>query len=207
MSSETAASISTYALTPIHASYSSAFSHHQLEYLPQAMDPNSPDVFKRNVQLVQQHVARVNSLARSALNGMLVVLASFSIEKLTRPIIYRENAYHYGNSPSQTEGAFALQFCFSLLILYAEDITALKQNLLVLSDLMRQTGVGALPLLPMPSDPSQPAPVIPTEEMMLTDTSRSVQVLYDRLKRTQESATVVANLLSAPDHGGMKSGK
>jgi len=89
------------------------------------------------------------------------------------------------------------------------DIASLKQNLQMLSDLMRQTGVGALPLLPMPSEAhsSQPAPVLPTEEMMLTDTSRSVQVLYDRMKRSQESAAVVANLLSAPEHGGPRIGR
>jgi hypothetical protein len=79
----------------------------------------------------------------------------------------------------------------------------------MLSDLMRHTGVGALPLLPMPSEssPSQPAPVLPTEEMMLTDTSRSVQVLYDRMKRSQDSAAVVANLLTAAEHGGPRAGR
>jgi len=101
-----------------------------------------------------------------------------------------ENAYHVGSTPSRTEA----------------DIAALKQNLQILSELLRQTGVGALPLLPMPADLalSQAAPVMPTEEMMLTDTSRSVQVLYERMKRTQESAAVVANLLSAPEPRAVK---
>jgi hypothetical protein len=49
--------------------------------------------------------------------------------------------------------------------------------------------------------------MIPTEEMMLTDTSRSVQVLYDRMKKSQESAAVVANLLSTPEHGGSRAGR
>jgi len=74
---------------------------------------------------------------------------------------------------------------------------------------MRQTGAGGLPLLPMPSHstPPEPAPMIPTEEMMLTDTSRSVQVVYDRTKKSQESAAVVANLLSTPEHGGSRPGR
>jgi len=174
------ASLSSYSLPPIQSNYSSPFPQsNQPTFLPQSLtdqslDPNSPEVFKQNIQLVQQHVARVNSLARSALNGI-------------------ENAYCAGTMPSQTEA----------------DITTLKQNLQMLSDLMRQTGVGALPLLPMPSDAPlpQPVPVMPTEEMMLADTSRSVQVLYDRMKTTQDSAAVVANLLNAPEHGGPRTGR
>jgi len=176
----TTASLSSYSLPPIQSNYSPPFSQsNQPAFLPrsladQSLDPNSPDVFRQNTQLVQQHVARVNSLARSALNGI-------------------ENAYRAGTMPSQTEA----------------DITTLKQKLQMLSDLMRQTGVGALPLLPMPSDspPPQPAPVMPTEEIMLTDASRSVQVLYDRMKTSQDSAAVVANLLSAPEHGGPRTGR
>jgi len=74
-----AATISSYSLTPIQSNYSPAFSHstNQPEYLPQSLadqslDPNSPEIFKQNMQLVQQHVDRVNGLARSALNGMCV---------------------------------------------------------------------------------------------------------------------------------------
>jgi hypothetical protein len=36
----------------------------------QSLDLNSPEAFKQNIQLIQQHVARVNELARNALNGM-----------------------------------------------------------------------------------------------------------------------------------------
>jgi len=77
-----ATSMSTYSLPPIQSNYSSAFPHpNQPAFLPQSLadqslDPNSPDVFKQNIQLVQQHVARVNSLARNALNGMLVIIES-----------------------------------------------------------------------------------------------------------------------------------
>lgn len=82
------------------------------------------------------------------------------------------------------------------------DIAALKQNLQLLSDLMRSTGVGALPLLPTPADPAK-TPVMPTEEMMLADTERSVQNLFERMKKTQESAAVVASLLGA-EHGASR---
>jgi len=64
--------------------------------------------------------------------------------------------------------------------------------------MMRLTGVGALPLLPMPTG-SDAASAIPTEEQMMTDTTRATQVLYEKLKRSQDSAAVVANLLAAPD--------
>ncbi|KAG7440066.1 uncharacterized protein BT62DRAFT_938399 [Guyanagaster necrorhizus] len=68
----------------------------------------------------------------------------------------------------------------------------------MLSDIMRRTGVGALPLLPFPPQPGAPQ-VVPTEQEMMVDVSKSVQVLYERLKRSQESAAVVANLLGASD--------
>ncbi|KZP22118.1 hypothetical protein FIBSPDRAFT_492388 [Athelia psychrophila] len=166
------------AFTPpsLQSNYTSAFPHpNQAAFLPQSLadhslDPNSPEVFKQNIQLAQQHVARVNELARSALNGM-------------------KNAYHQGHSPSQTE----------------MEILALKQNIPLLYDLLRQTGLGALPVVPVPSSMSAEAPpIVPTEEMMLSDATRSVQVLYDRMQKSQGSAAVVANLLSAPEHGSSK---
>jgi hypothetical protein len=65
--------------------------------------------------------------------------------------------------------------------------------------MMRLTGVGALPLLPMPTG-SDVSSTIPTEQQMMTDTTHAVKILYETLKRSQESAAVVANILSAPDH-------
>lgn len=65
---------------------------------------------------------------------------------------------------------------------------------------MRHTGVGALPLIPQQPSDSQTAPLIPNEQQMLSDSTRAVQALYDKLKRSQDSAAVVANLLSAPEH-------
>lgn len=88
-------------------------------------------------------------------------------------------------------------------------IASIKQTLDVIADIMRHSGVGALPLLPMPTSESPNAPVVlPSEEQLIIDTNRSIQALYDKLKRSQESAAVVANLLGAPDHalgrGGAK---
>ena len=45
------------------------------------LDPNSPEVFRQNLQLVQQHTIQVQSLARSALAGMYVFIYS-----LKRPL-------------------------------------------------------------------------------------------------------------------------
>ncbi|KAF9024356.1 hypothetical protein BDZ89DRAFT_1069170 [Hymenopellis radicata] len=55
----------------------------------------------------------------------------------------------------------------------------LKQNLEMLSELMRQTGMGALPLLSIENPP-------PTEEQIMSDVTKSVEVLYARLQRNQE---------------------
>ncbi|KAK0244982.1 hypothetical protein EDD85DRAFT_782954 [Armillaria nabsnona] len=96
-----------------------------------------------------------------------------------------QNAYHPGSSPAQTES----------------NISALKRTLEMLSDVMRHTGVGALPILPFPPQSGTPQ-VIPTEQELMVDVSKSVQVLYERLKRSQESAAVVANLLGALDAPG-----
>ncbi|PCH37124.1 hypothetical protein WOLCODRAFT_109612 [Wolfiporia cocos MD-104 SS10] len=54
----------------------------------QAADPNSPEAFRQNVQLVLVHVNRVQSLARSALAGI-------------------EHAYHPGINPNQTTADMA----------------------------------------------------------------------------------------------------
>ena len=71
---------------------------------------------------------------------------------------------------------------------------------------MRNTGVGALPLLlPLQSNNSETAttaaaaPVVPTEQQLLTDTTRSLQGLYDKVQRSYDCASVVSNLLST-DH-------
>ncbi|KAF8148646.1 hypothetical protein B0H34DRAFT_668360 [Crassisporium funariophilum] len=127
--------------------------------LHQGTDPNSPELFKRNIRNVQEQVIQLQTLARRVLSEI-------------------QNAYQTGNSPAHTEA----------------NITALKQTLQLVVEMMRQTGVGALPLLP-PSTASSP-PALPTEQKLLADTTKGLQVLYDKLQRSQESAAVAANLLS-----------
>ncbi|KAJ7108220.1 hypothetical protein C8R44DRAFT_680365 [Mycena epipterygia] len=130
--------------------------------LHQGADPNSPELFKQNLQLVRQNVLQLQEVAKRALDGI-------------------QNAYRAGRTPTQTEA----------------DLATLTQTLQVVCDLMRHSGVGGLPLLPVP-DGTPPAP-LPTEDQMITQTTRAVQVLYDQLKRGQDSAAVVANLLNSTD--------
>ena len=40
-----------------------------------------------------------------------------------------------------------------------------------------------------------------TEEQVLAEATRAVQALYERQRRMQEGASVVANLLGAPEQG------
>ncbi|KAH0835919.1 hypothetical protein J3R83DRAFT_9815 [Lanmaoa asiatica] len=48
------------------------------------VDPNSPELFKQNIHIAMEQVARVNALARHALNGI-------------------QNAYQAGVNPTQTQ--------------------------------------------------------------------------------------------------------
>jgi len=90
-----------------------------------------------------------------------------------------KNAYHPGNSPAQTQA----------------DIAAIKQTLQILSDLMLHTGVGALPLV----DTINGVPQNMFSEKELEEkTSHGVKLLFEKHKRSQDSAAVVANLLG-PD--------
>ncbi|KAJ7190994.1 hypothetical protein GGX14DRAFT_601520 [Mycena pura] len=120
---------------------------------PGGADPNSPELFRRNMQLVQEHVLRLREIAKRALDGI-------------------QNAYRVGRTPTQTDA----------------DLAALTQTLHLVSELMRHTGVGGLPLLP-------PAGAPPTEDALLAQTGHAVHATYDRLVRAQESAAVVANIL------------
>ena len=70
------------------------------------------------------------------------------------------------------------------------DIAALKQAHLALIEHLRASGVGALPLL------SGPSTELPSEQKLMTETTKAVQTLYDRQKRLQESSATIANLLS-----------
>ncbi|PPQ81147.1 hypothetical protein CVT25_015199 [Psilocybe cyanescens] len=143
--------------------------HPQPGYLSQALlqdplhqgaDPNSPEVFKNNIQVVHQQVRDLQTFARKVLSAI-------------------QNAYQSGNSPAQTEA----------------DIATLKQMLTMVIEKLRQSGVGALPLIPA----SDPAPVVPTEKALLENRMSSVRALHEKLQRSQDSAAVVANLLMT-DH-------
>lgn len=78
---------------------------------------------------------------------------------------------------------------------YSADASTLKQALHELAGFLGQTGVGALPLL----DPANPLAALPTEEKLLEDTTKSIEVEYAKHKRLQESAATVVNLLTAVD--------
>lgn len=72
--------------------------------LHQGADPNSPDIFIQNIHIVHENVMRLQRLASSALVGMYVCDYLFcmihGIKHATR-----QNAYHPGSNPAQTEGA------------------------------------------------------------------------------------------------------
>ncbi|KAJ8082853.1 hypothetical protein PM082_008710 [Marasmius tenuissimus] len=105
------------------------------------------------------------------------------------------NAYHPGSSSTQTQA----------------DLASLQQHLHVISDMMRHSGVGALPLLASPSSPlgssndstlgdvqmSQEPLSPPSEEEMLAQATQSIVVLYERLRKGQEAAGVVGSLLGS----------
>ncbi|KAJ7864938.1 hypothetical protein B0H13DRAFT_1637398 [Mycena leptocephala] len=131
--------------------------------LHQGTDPNSPELFKQNLQLVQQNVLQLQEVAKRTLDGI-------------------QHAYRTGRTPTQSEA----------------DLATLKQTLQMVSDQMRHTGVGGLPLLPVP-DGNHPPPALPSEDQMIAQATRAVQILYDQLKRGQDSAAVVANLLTSVD--------
>ncbi|KAK1225093.1 hypothetical protein PQX77_011962 [Marasmius sp. AFHP31] len=105
------------------------------------------------------------------------------------------NAYHPGSSSAQTQA----------------NLASLQQQLHVISDMMRHSGVGALSLLASPSSPlgssndstlgdvqmSQEPLSPPSEEEMLAQATQSIDVLYDRSKKGQKAADAVGNLLGS----------
>lgn len=82
----------------------------------------------------------------------------------------------------------------------ADDIEAVKHTLAMLADLMRQSGVGALPLLE-PDANGQTE--VPSEAQLMEKAGKGVQYNFEKLKRAQESAAVVASLLGS-DHRPQK---
>ncbi|ETW75535.1 hypothetical protein HETIRDRAFT_330950 [Heterobasidion irregulare TC 32-1] len=100
------------------------------------------------------------------------------VQSLARDVLDGiERAYEGQTNPTQT----------------AASIAALKQSLHNLSDVLRTTGVGALPLISINIvHPSQ-------EEQLVEQTTNAIKGLFNRNTRNQESAAVVASLLVTPE--------
>lgn len=77
------------------------------------------------------------------------------------------------------------------------DIQALKQSISLLYNLLRQTGIGALPVISVPSAvDTEAAQIIPTEEMMLADAMQISADLVGQNAKTKDNTAVVANLFN-----------
>ncbi|KAF9648733.1 hypothetical protein BDM02DRAFT_3186843 [Thelephora ganbajun] len=101
------------------------------------------------------------------------------VQSLAREVMFgMENAYQPTTHVSRT----------------AQEILALKAAIVALDDFLRETGLGALPVLPPGTVLGSPLPF--TEEDLLGEVSKGVQMLYEKSKRTYDSAKIVADLLS-----------
>ena len=99
---------------------------------------------------------------------------------------------------SQNVSFITKKRCISWVIeSFSAEIENLKQNLYLVIETMRNTGVGALPILSL--QPNSEDTPVPTEQQLLTNTTQSLQALYDKVQRSYDSASAVANLLST-DH-------
>jgi hypothetical protein len=168
------------------------------------VDPNSPEVFKGNILLVKEMVMRVQNLANGALIGMWVaqriprygsrfdpandasLIYCFYLTHRYRLAMDSQNAYASGNNPAQISA----------------DLANLKQALELLCERMTQTGVGALPLLPSSASAAGEQAGTNfsssmTESELLETTTRSVEALFAELKRRQETAFNIGNLLAS----------
>jgi len=76
-------------------------------------------------------------------------------------------------------------------------IERLQEQLVLTIQTLTQSGVGALPLLldPGSSTVMPVVPQIPSEEELLSSISKGLQLLYDKVQKSQENAAVVGNLL------------
>ncbi|KAG6864910.1 hypothetical protein C0991_006439 [Blastosporella zonata] len=128
-----------------------------------------------------------NSPAAFQQNLQIVQERVARLQNITRNTLARiQNAYHPNNSLMHTEAS----------------MRTLKQEIQELSQLMLQSGVGALPVLPIPGPGQTISP--PTEQQLLAEVNQSIGSVFEQVKRSQDSAAVVANLLSAPDRTGGK---
>ncbi|KAI0275024.1 hypothetical protein BC834DRAFT_850713 [Gloeopeniophorella convolvens] len=88
-----------------------------------------------------------------------------------------KGAYQPGSSPAQI----------------AQNLATLRQNLQVLNETLLNSGVGSLPLLP----PETAGP--PTEEQLAEQANRAISALFTLHTRMQETASVTANIMAAPE--------
>lgn len=66
----------------------------------------------------------------------------------------------------------------------------LKMTLEQVSHVLRETGLGALPMVTL-GDP------VPTDNQLLADANRYIDILHQQLMKRQEGAANIANLLHA----------
>ncbi|KAH9896439.1 hypothetical protein C8Q73DRAFT_727477 [Cubamyces lactineus] len=158
-------------------------------------DLNSPELFKQNIQLAQDQVLRVQSLASNALAGI-------------------EHAYHPRTNPVQTTADIAaLKQAIHVLVdfLRQTGVGALPLDPPSASSLAPAApsastatttttagagAAGAPAAGPAAGTDGQPAG---GDEQLVAEATRAVQALYERQRRIQEGASVVANLLGAPE--------
>ncbi|RXW20749.1 hypothetical protein EST38_g5119 [Candolleomyces aberdarensis] len=127
-----------------------------------------------------------NSPALFKQNLAIVQQEILKVQALARDALSGiQSAYHIGQSPATT----------------SRQIEKVRLALDNLMQLLRSTGVGALPVLPSAGTQGEPI-TPPTEAQLLVDANKSIQTLYESLKRKQESAAVVANLLGADNRTG-----
>ena len=81
----------------------------------------------------------------------------------------------------------------TLLAILADNLAALRQSIHTLNELLYTTGVGSLPLLaPEASEP-------PTEEQLADQAKKAIETLFTLHTRMQETASVAASIMSAPE--------
>ncbi|KAI9512534.1 hypothetical protein F5148DRAFT_1146024 [Russula earlei] len=154
----------------------STFVHSSPTTFPPAppVDPNSPVLFKDNIDLAQTQINTVRSLAHEALNA---IRSPPSAMANGHPGLCSKGAYQPGSTPA-----------------HAADILAtLRQQLRTLDELLYTTGVGSLPLLP----PEATEPF--TEEQLADQANKAISTLFTLHTRMQETAAVAASIMAAPE--------
>lgn len=80
------------------------------------------------------------------------------------------------------------------------NIAALKHEVYLLIDSLKQSGVGALPLLPYQSQTTTAGGIgmaldaqVPNEQQLMVYTTKGLEEMYQRQERMQQSATVPAD--------------